>query len=278
VAEKGAEEYKKNQSFKNQFYIIKKMNIKILKETQDKIVYHISDAELPLVNTLRRLIIEETPTIAIDEVTLVKNNSALYDEVIAHRLGLLPLTSDLKSYNRQEDCKCKGKGCSRCQVKMTLQAKGPCIVYSSDLKSKDSKIKPVYPETPITILLKGQDIEIEAVAKIGNGKEHAKFSPGLAYYRFYPSIKTTKDSDIKKCAQLSENLEVKGNKLEIRDIAEWNEAQEQICEKNGVAVEYDKENFIFIIESWGQLDIKKIPSIALKIMEDKLKELEKQVK
>ncbi len=254
------------------------MNIKILRETHDKIIYHVSNAELPLVNALRRLIIEEVPTIAIEEVTFVKNNSALYDEVIAHRLGLLPLTSDIKSYNFQDDCKCKGKGCSRCQVKMTLQTKGPCTVYASDLKSKDSKIKPVYPETPITLLLKGQDLQLEATARLGRGKEHAKFSPGLAYYRLYPSIKTTKDSDIKKCAELSENLEVKGNKLEIKDITSWNEAQEQICEKNNVAVEYDKEDFILTVESWGQLDIKKIPNLALDIFEDKLKDLEKKIK
>ncbi len=254
------------------------MNIKILKETQEKIVYHISDAELPLVNALRRLILEEVPTIAIDEVTFVKNNSALYDEMIAHRLGLLPLTSDIKSYEFQEDCKCKGKGCARCQVKMTLQAKGPCTVYASDLKSKDSKIKPVYLETPITILLKGQDLQLEATAKLGRGKDHTKFSPGLAYYRFYPTLKASKDSNIKKCAELSDNLEVKDNKLEIKDITKWNEAQEQVCEQNNVAVGYDRENFIFIVESWGQLNIEKIPSIALKIFEDKLKELDKQIK
>lgn len=254
------------------------MNIKILKESHEKIIYHFSDAELQLVNALRRLILEEVPTIAIDEVTFVKNNSALYDEVIAHRLGLLPLTSDIKSYNFQEDCKCKGKGCARCQVKITLQAKGPCTVYASDLKSKDPKIKPVYQETPITILLKGQDLQLEAVAKLGRGKDHAKFSPGLAYYRFYPNLKASKDSSIKKCAEISDNLEVKDSKLEIKDVAKWNEAQEQICEQNNVAVEYDKENFIFTIESWGQLDIKKIPSIALKIFEDKLKELDKQIK
>ncbi len=254
------------------------MNIKILKESQDKIIYHISDAELSLVNALRRLIIEEVPTIAIDEVAFAKNNSALYDELIAHRLGLLPLTSDLKSYNFQDDCKCKGKGCARCQVKITLQTKGPCTVYASDLKSKDSKIKPAYLETPITLLLKGQDLQLEATAKLGTGKQHSKFSPGLAYYRFYPHLKAAKDSNIKKCAELSDNLEAKENKLEIKDVAKWNEAQEQICEQNNVAVEYDKENFIFTIESWGQLDAKKIPGIALKIFEDKLKELDKQIK
>src|SRR3990167_3038983 len=139
------------------------MNIKILKQDEDKIVYLISDTETSLINALRRLIMEEVPVMAIDEVTFSKNNSALYDEMIAHRLGLLPLSTDLSGYNLKEECKCKGKGCSSCQVKMALQAKGPCTVLAKDIKSKDSKIKPVYPEMPITILLKGQNLELEAV-------------------------------------------------------------------------------------------------------------------
>jgi len=254
------------------------MNIKILKKTEDKVIYHISNAELPLVNALRRLILEEVPTMAIDEVTINKNNSASYEEVIAHRMGLLPLTTDLLGYNFRNNCKCKGKGCSRCQVKLTLQAKGPCTIFAKDLKSKDSKIKPVYPDTPITILLKGQNLELEAIATLGSGKEHAKFSPGLAYYRQFPILKISKDSNIKKAAEQSKNLTARANKLEIRDISSWNDADEQICENNKIDIEYNNQDFIFTIESWGQLDIKKIPNLALKAFEDKLKELNKQTK
>lgn len=254
------------------------MNIKLLKETPDKVIFHISNSEPHLVNALRRTIMEEVPAMAIDEVTFAKNTSALYDEIIAHRLGLLPLSTDLKSYNFQEECKCKGKGCAQCQLKFSLQAKGPCTVYASDLKSKDPKVKPVYQETPITILLKGQELQLEAVAKLGRGKDHSKFSPGLAYYRFYPVLKPTKDSDLKKCAELSSNFDVRGNKIDIHDITKWNEAQEQICEKNKVSIEYNKEEFIFTIESWGQLDPKKLPKLALDIFENKLKQLEKLIK
>ena len=254
------------------------MNLKILKQNEEKIVYHISNAETSLVNALRRTIMEEVATMAVTEVTFAKNNSALYDEILAHRIGLLPLTTDLKTYNFLGDCKCKGKGCARCQAKLSLQAKGPCTVYAEDLKSKDPKTKPVFPKTPITILLKGQDLQLEAIAQLGKGKEHSKFSPGLAYYKFYPILNTTKDSNIKKCVELSKNLIVKGNNLEIKDIADWNDAQEQICEDNNIEIDHNKEEFIFTLESWGQLDLKKLPNLALKILEDKLKELDKLVK
>ncbi|MAG45493.1 MAG: DNA-directed RNA polymerase subunit D [Nanoarchaeota archaeon] len=253
------------------------MNLKVLKQTENKVIFHISNAEIPLVNALRRSLVEEVPTMAIEEVTFAKNNSALYDEILAHRMGLIPLLTDLKTYNFLEDCKCKGKGCARCQVKFALSAKGPCTVLASDLKSRGG-VKPVYPNMPLTILLKNQDLQLEAVARLGKGKEHAKFSPGLAYYRFYPELKLTKDSNIKKCAELSKNLVVKGTKLEIKDITAWTEADEQICEENKVEVDHNQEEFIFTLESWGQLDTKKLPNLALEILEKKLKELDKLIK
>jgi len=106
---------------------------------------------------------------AIEDVEVRKNSSSLYDEMIAHRLGLIPLTTDLKSYNLPSECKCEGKGCARCQLVLTLSAKGPGIVYSSSLKSKDPKVKPVFDNFPIVKLLKGQEIELEATATLGTG-------------------------------------------------------------------------------------------------------------
>ena len=170
-----------------------KMEIKLLKSDDNKVMYHISDAETSLVNALRRAIMEEVPVMAIDEVVFEKNSSALYDEVIAHRLGLIPLTTDLKSYEIEDETKPKSKARSKFELKITLSAKGPCTVYASDIKTKDPKVKPVYPEMPIVILLKGQELEFEATAKLGIGKDHAKFAPGLVYYRFYPILKASKD-------------------------------------------------------------------------------------
>jgi len=103
---------------------------------------------------------------AIDEVTFIENGSALYDEIIANRLGLIPLETDLESYFEKSKCKCKGAGCARCQLTLTLNKTGPCMVYAEDLKSKDPKIKPVYPKTPIVKLLDGQTLKFEAVAII----------------------------------------------------------------------------------------------------------------
>ena len=62
----------------------------------------------------------EIPVMAIDEVIILKNDSPLYDEIIAHRLGLIPLKTDLESYKLPEECECEGYGCSLCQVSLTF--------------------------------------------------------------------------------------------------------------------------------------------------------------
>ena len=100
------------------------MEIRVLSNDKEKgkLSFIIKDTTPAFVNTLRRIMVEEVPTMAIEDVEFRKNNSILYDEMIAHRLGLISLKTDLKSYNLPENCKCKGEGCARCQLKLTLKA------------------------------------------------------------------------------------------------------------------------------------------------------------
>ena len=135
-----------------------KMNIELISkdDKQGIAVVLVKDSSDFFVNTYRRTIIEEVPTLAIEEVEFKDNSSAIYDEVIALRLGLLPIKTDLKSYNLPKECKCKGEGCSQCQLKLTLQASTIGNVESESIKSKDPKCKPLYPKMPIAKLLKGQ--------------------------------------------------------------------------------------------------------------------------
>src|SRR3972149_11609867 len=90
-----------------------KMEITILNEEKKnkKVTFLVKGTSVSYVNTIRRLIMNEVPTMAIEDVEIRKNSSILYDEIIAHRLGLIPLTTDLKSYNLPDKCKCEGKGC-----------------------------------------------------------------------------------------------------------------------------------------------------------------------
>ncbi len=257
------------------------MNLKLLNKKENKITFLVKGINVSLANAVRRSIMEEVPVMAIEEVTFVKNTSALYDEIIAHRLGLTPLSTDLKGYNLIEDCKCKGKGCMRCQLKFVLEAKGPCVVYAENLKSKDSKIRPVYPKMPIVKLLKGQTLQIEALARLGKGKQHAKFAPALVYYRSVADIKASNVShspeEIAKICPKNV-FKVENKKLKVVDELACDLCLACAEKDKNVQVQDKKDEFIFTIESWGQLDAKKIVDEAISQFNSKLKELNKKLK
>ena len=259
--------------------IILKMEIKILNKSQNKLVFIINGINSALANTLRRLMIGEVPVLAIDTVEFNKNSSALYDEFIAHRLGLIPLKTDLKSYNLKEECKCKGKGCAICELKLILKAEGSGIVYSSQLKSSDPKAIPVYEEMPIVELTKKQSLELTATAILGKGKVHAKFSPGLVYYRGYPMLNVKDKGKLKKVEEvLKDFVTVKGENIQIKDISTWKESYEEMLEMNDVEVVNSKEDFVFYLESWGQLRPEEIVKKALEIFDEKLDEFSDKLK
>ena len=261
-----------------------KMDIKLLNKDKTKLSFVAEGIDNVFANTLRRISLVEVPVMAVSEVNFLKNNCALYDEIIAHRLGLIPLTTDLDSYNMPEDCKCKGNGCASCQTVLTLDTKGPCTVYASDLTAKDPTIKPVYPKMPIVILLKNQGLKLEATARLGRGKEHTKFSPCHIYYKSYPDIKVEKDlknseSVEKICPTHVFSLE--SGKLKIKDELACilcNACTDISDPKSSLTVNPSENNFILFLESWGQLEPKRIMQEALKIFDSKIDDCSKSLK
>ncbi|MFH0752653.1 MAG: DNA-directed RNA polymerase subunit D [archaeon] len=256
-----------------------KMDIKKLKQDNETGIYVVKDTTTAYLNTLRRLILQKVPTAAIEDVTFLENGSALYDEFIAHRLGLIPLTTDLKSYFIRPECKCKGNGCARCELSITLDKKGPCTVYAEDLKSADPKIKPVFPKTPIVKLLAGQNLKIEAKIILGNGKDHMKFAPGKIFYQGYPEIKILQPNKVAvdQCPQ--KILKKDGKNIKVTDITACNLCK--ACEdasEGAITVNGSDKNFILTIESWGQLSIKEMMSTAIEIMEEELDSLKENIK
>lgn len=253
------------------------MDVKILSEKENKAVLLIKGIDSALANTLRRMIISEVPTLAISKVSFMKNTSALFDEIIAHRLGLLPLTTDLSVFSFQEKCTCKKKGCPKCQVAFTLNSEGPITVYASDIKCTDPKVKFVFGKMPIVKLLKGQELQFEATAALGTGKEHSKFSPGLAFYQGYPKITIDRvknpDDIIRECPV--NVFELDGRSLKVKNLTACHlcNACVDICEpQGGMAVEGSDTDFIFTIESWGKMAPKDMLLTALDRLDEKLDE------
>ena len=102
----------------------------------------------------------------------------MYDEVVAHRVGLTPLTN-ANGYVAPEDCACEDNRCTKCSVTLTLKKEGPGVAMSGDLKSSDTKVKPVSDNIPLARLDEGQEIELTAVAHLGTGKQHARWQLGV---------------------------------------------------------------------------------------------------
>ncbi|MBS3149444.1 DNA-directed RNA polymerase subunit D [Candidatus Woesearchaeota archaeon] len=258
------------------------MDIQIIKEENNFLSFIIKDVTSSYINTLRRIMNVEVPIMAIDEINFIVNDSALYDEIIAHRLGLIPLKTDLQSYELKEKCTCNGVGCAKCQLTLTLKTKGPCTVYASDLKSQDPKVIPVYPKIPITKLSEGQSIELEATAKLGLGKEHVKFSPGLIYYQAYPEIKLKDVSNPEKIKEVCPThvFEVENNKLTVKNLLNCDlcMACVEATQDDSIQVKGSKTDYIFYIESFGQLTPKEIMTTAINVFDDKLDELTKKMK
>lgn len=161
-------------------------DIEIVQLREDYIEFYLVNADLSFANALRRIMIAEVPTMAIDLVSIKANTSPLFDEFIAHRLGLVPLVStDVRRYEYSRKCNCN-EPCESCSVRFSLKVK--CETESMEVttdhiqaKNRESSVVPVkfHDQDPIIIckLRRNQELDINMIAKKGIGKEHSKWSP-----------------------------------------------------------------------------------------------------
>ena len=156
---------------------------------------------------------------------------------------------------------------------LKLKAAGPGIVYASDLKSKAVEV--VYKEMPIVILAKDQELEFVAEATTGTGKQHAKFTPGLLWFNAYPTIKELKQAEkaVKIPSQEFEKIK-KGDLKACQDYI--NETVES--EGKFLKIEASSEDFVFYIESFGQMSPEDIFNEAINSLNENIDELAKAVK
>ncbi|OMJ20902.1 DNA-directed RNA polymerase II subunit RPB3 [Smittium culicis] len=162
------------------------LEVRVRSLGKNYIDFVLSNVDLSVANTLRRVMIAEVPTMAIDMVEFFENSSVLADEFIAHRLGLIPLTSEkAKDFKYTRDCTC-AQNCQYCSVEISLHAKctddGTLSVTSRDLVSSNPDVVPVLEDSEdrgilIAKLRKGQELKLQCVVKKGIAKEHAKWSP-----------------------------------------------------------------------------------------------------
>ena len=155
-------------------------SLDVISKDSEKIAIKLKGVPLQYANALRRVCLNGVPVFAIDTVDIIQNTSVLPDEGLAHRLGLIPLKTDLKRFNEPSKCDCQSEsGCSNCKVLLVLdsgEAEESRAVLSSELSSEDETVKPTSDKIPIVQLAPGQQIKIECYARLGRGTEHAKWN------------------------------------------------------------------------------------------------------
>ncbi|MCS7134443.1 MAG: DNA-directed RNA polymerase subunit D [Candidatus Pacearchaeota archaeon] len=255
------------------------MKIEKIHESDEKLSFVLGGINFSFANTIRRSVYE-IPVLAIDTVEFYKNDSALYDEILAHRLGLIPLKAS-KTFTSREECSCKGKGCMKCTATLKLKTKGPRTVYASDLETKGCEI--VFKEMPLVFLSQDQELEFSAEAILGKATEHTKFSPGIVWFRALPEFSIKGCDKCLKCIEIcpKKAIILKDDTLTIDQMkCDMCEACVELCSehRNAISIIPSQENFIFYVESFGQKTPREIFAEALEVLNDNLKELAKVVK
>ncbi|MBI5223791.1 DNA-directed RNA polymerase subunit D [Candidatus Micrarchaeota archaeon] len=145
------------------------MKANLVKQRENRVEFVVDGIGTTFSNLIRRYLLSSVEVMAIDAVTFYDNNSSFWDEYLAHRLGLIPLTTPAKLPKETE-------------VILTLDAEGPKVVYAEEMKSNDDGVVPSRPKIPLLTLGQNQRIRFEAKAKIGTARTHSKYQAGLMSY------------------------------------------------------------------------------------------------
>jgi DNA-directed RNA polymerase subunit D len=222
-------------------------------------------------NGIRRAMIADVPTLSVDEVRVIENSSVMFDEQIAHRLGLVPLTTP-DDYEIGET------------VTLALDVEGPGTAYSGDLVSTDDQVEPADNNIPVIELkdLEGsetpQRLEVEAEAVLDRGREHAKHQGGVAVgYRHLQEVEVVGDAD--EFGERDPHI-LRGVIQEDGELIPTEEFDHDLTSRYpGKEVEvHDVPNaFVFHVETDGSLTVEELTANAVDSLHDRAAELKDAV-
>lgn len=255
--------------------------VTLMFKSRDNLYYEffIEDSDVHIMNSIRRAILSETVTLAIHDVYINQNTSVLPDEVIAQRLGLIPLRVEPSELNLIEeaaavepDLRRLYRLTARLKLRKTNARSDPkstkiITVYSGDLEPVDRKtLRPVYDDIAIVKLGPEQEIDIECIAKVGRGKDHAKFCPiSTVSYKIMPTIRVKDNcTSCGECINACPHncLEMELGKPVLRGVGIYNCNICRICVRScperALEIEPNNKDFIFRIKLIGQLRIEEL--------------------
>lgn len=227
----------------------------------------LKDASTAVANALRRNVLSQQPCFAIDEVDFYENNSCMFNEYLANRIGLTPLTYE---EGVSDDAK----------ISLTMDVEGPCTVYSKDFKSTDKKIAPFCQNIPIIKLNADQRLRVEALAVKGTAKQHAKFQCAHASYSYSPDLAINKDCDnCEKCINACpKKLINKKLKIERPDKCDLCAACVEACPKQAAKITGKEGEYFIHIESYNNIPAQKHLINAAKTIKQNAEALQKELK
>ncbi|XP_066147882.1 DNA-directed RNA polymerases I and III subunit RPAC1 [Euwallacea fornicatus] len=198
----------------------KKFQIVIVRHDNTDMEFDLIGIHPYLANTFRRLILSDVPSMAIDRVHVLNNTSIIQDEVLAHRMGLIPLKADPRLFDFKTDpndttnekdtlefelkIKClHNKDSNKKDSSRAEDLYKNSYVYSKHIKwvpiggqkskFKDMEVGPIHSDILIAKMRPGHEMDLKLFATKSNGADHAKFSPvATAFYRLLPDIRIVK--------------------------------------------------------------------------------------
>jgi DNA-directed RNA polymerase I and III subunit RPAC1 len=271
--------------------------------------FEVEGISCSIANALRRVMIAEVPTMAIEHVYIVNNTSIIQDEVLSHRLGLIPLDADPRLFEwkgQYDESNEKNTIVMKLNVTCRRLPDGSLEnekVYSSQLEwlsagselPEDTKtmfesdqsllldsVNPVHDDILIAKLRPGQTIQLECHCVKGVGEEHAKWSPvATTWYKLYPEVALLQDSpsaDMSNilCEELPGLFYIDKDVLCVDDAINHEKLLEKVRRMSGedqfrgvIQLRKRKDKFIFIIESTGAWKPHEIFQEAIKRLESK---------
>jgi DNA-directed RNA polymerase II subunit RPB3 len=279
--------------------------LEIIDMSKYTIKFLLKDCHVSIANALRRVIISEVPTMAIDLVYINENSSVLHDEFLSHRLGLLPFKSDsIDNFEFFRECSCK-PSCHKCSVEFNIRetAKEDAVDITTDhinANKPDGQVQAVRymneegnEEDPILIvkLAKNQKIDVQCIVRKGTGKEHSKWSPvATIAVQQVPKINIernqlstlTEDQKmqiVESCPSKVYTYDPEKEMIDIENLTDCMQCQEcVVCVKSfgkeeSIKVDLEIDQFIFTVESTGALAPEDIVAKAMEILLDKMTDL-----
>jgi len=266
--------------------------IRVLDRTDRRIELLFEGYDRRFVNALRRLVLSDVPTLAVDFIYVYDNSSGVVDEILAHRMGLLVLDSSeaLERLKPPEECENAREDDEDCYVTLFLEAEvrpnesTGRYVKAGEIQLSKNITRIAHPETPLTYLAPGQRVHAVAYARLGRGREHGKWSPAtVSVMQYLPIIEYDGEKATEKCLEcleafpdIVEKLK-EGGKGRIELAKNMNTSALRYCSeqdcKDALNVVYDSSRLILAVESTGALPPERIVLEAVRALQARAEKL-----